>query len=137
MYITLATSEHINYITHALAPKRIDYIKPSQVKEDIKQGRLYIIIHEGKPIAQCALVEETNHNYTAMKRMVIYRKDNKAHGIADMFIKYFSQLDCAIGATPWTENEKIKYILRKNGFEYQYTFLEKYEFFLKNPLTKS
>lgn len=135
MYITLATTEHISYITHALAPKQIDYIKPSQVKEDILQGRLYVIIHEGKPIGQCALVEEKTHNYLAMKRMVVYRKDCQVRGIANMFIEYFAQLDCPIGATPWSENEKMKYILRKNGFEYQYTFLEKYEFFLKKPLT--
>lgn len=133
MYIRLATEKDIPYITHALAPKKIDYIKPSQVREDIKANRLYVIDLNGKPIAQCALVEETNHHYTAMKRMVIYNKTTKVKGVADSFIAYFSQLNRPIGATPWAENTKIKYILTKNGFKYQYTFLEKYEFFLKTP----
>ena len=135
MYIRLATEADYNYISHALARKAIDYIRPTQAREDIANNRLYIIVDGEKPIAQCALVEEPLYNYIAMKRMVIYRKDNCGRGAADMFINLFSQMDCAIGATPWAENEKIKHILRKNGFEYQYTFLEKYEFFLKNPLT--
>lgn len=133
MTIRLATINDISYITHALAPKRIDYNKPSQARADISANRLYLLEHEGKVVAQCALVEETAYNYTAMKRMVVYNKASKVKGVADAFIKYFSTLGVAIGATPWTENEKIKHILKKNGFEYQYTFLEKYEFFLKTP----
>ena len=108
-------------------------------KEIIDAGMLfdydYVIIENEKPIAQCALVAETAYNYTAMKRMVIYRKENRGRGLADMLIEHFSSMNLTIGATPWTENERIKHILRKHGFEYQYTFSEKYEFFLKNPLT--
>lgn len=135
MYIRLATTADISYITHALAKKAIDYIKPSTVREDIIANRLYVVIENEKPIAQCALVAEVDYNYTAMKRMVIYRKENCGRGLADMLIEHFSSMDLAIGATPWTENERIKHILRKHGFKYQYTFSEKYEFFLKNPLT--
>ena len=135
MYIRLATEADYNYISHALARKAIDYIRPSQAKEDIANSQLYVIIENEKPIAQCALVAETAYNYTAMKRMVIYRKENCGRGLADMLIEHFSSMNLAIGATPWTENERIKHILRKHGFEYQYTFSEKYEFFLKNPLT--
>lgn len=135
MYIRLATEADYNYISHALARKAIDYIRPSQAKEDIANSRLYVIIENEKPIAQCALVAETAYNYTAMKRMVIYRKENCGRGLADILIEHFSSMNLAIGATPWTENERIKHILRKHGFEYQYTFSEKYEFFLKNPLT--
>jgi N-acetylglutamate synthase-like GNAT family acetyltransferase len=135
MYIRLATTADISYITHALARKAINYIKPSTVREDIIANRLYVVIENEKPIAQCALVTEVNYNYTAMKRMVIYRKENCGRGLADMLIEHFSSMNLAIGATPWAENERIKHILRKHGFEYQYTFSEKYEFFLKNPLT--
>lgn len=133
MHIRLATENDIPYITHALAPKRIDYIKPSQAREDIKAQRLYVIELEGKPIAQCSLVEETEFGYTAMKRMTVYNKSLKVKGIADLFISYFAKFNKPIGATPWTENTRMKYILTKNGFKYQYTFAEKYEFFLKTP----
>ena len=133
MFIRLATIDDYTYISHALTRKAIDYIKPSHAKMDIAEARLYVVEDEGKVIAQCALVEETDYGYIAMKRMVIYRKENNGRGISSMFIKFFSQFDCAIGATPWTENERMKHILRKHGFEYQYTFAENYEFFLKTP----
>ena len=133
MFIRLATETDIPYITHALAPKRIDYIKPSQARADIKAQRLYVIDLNGKPIAQCSLVEEAEFGYVALKRMTIYNQATKVKGIADMFITHFSSLNLPIGATPWTENERMKHILLKNGFKYQYTFAEKYEFFLKTP----
>ena len=133
MFIRLATADDYCYISHALASKAIDYNKPSQAKADIAAGRLYVLVEDGKVIAQCALVEERDFNYTAMKRMLVYRKENCGKGAMHMFIEFFSQLGCTLGATPWTENERTKHILRKHGFVYQYTFAEKYEFFLKTP----
>ena len=135
MYITLATEEHRSYIIHALASKAIDYINPSTVGEDITKSRLYVIIENGKPIAQCALVPEEEYGYLAIKRMVIYRKENCGRGLADLLIEHFCALNQPIGATPWKENARVKHILQKHGFEYQYTFLKNYEFFLRNPLT--
>lgn len=131
MIIRLATEKDCSYIVHALARKGIDYIKPSHAKTDIAAGRLYVIEDEGKILAQCALVEEVEHGYTAMKRMVIYRKENGGKGISSMFIQFFSTLNRPIGATPWAENKRMKHILRKHGFVYQYTFEKNYEFFLK------
>jgi len=133
MFIRLATHEDYCYIAHALARKAIDYNRPSQAKADIAAGRLYVLIDEGQIIAQCALVEETAYGYTALKRMLVYRKQNCGKGTMGRFIEFFLQFSCPLGATPWADNEQVKYILRKYGFEYQYTFAEKYEFFLKNP----
>ena len=131
MFIRLATAADIPYITHALAPKQIDYIKPSQARADIEGGRLYVLEHEGQLIAQCALVREERYDYTAMKRMVAYNRSCKVRGVADRFIAYFVAMGHTLGATPWSENEKVKHILIKNGFVYQYTFMDKYEFFLR------
>jgi hypothetical protein len=133
MFIRLATEKDYSYIAHALASKGINYIKPSHAKTDIAAGRLYVVEDEGRILAQCALVEEKEHGYTAMKRMIIYRKENNGRGISSMFIQFFSMFNCPIGATPWTENERMKHILRKHGFVYQYTFAENYMFFLKTP----
>ena len=55
MYIRLATIEDYNYIAHALAPKRIDYIKPSQAKEDISAARLYVIVDGKSPLLSAHL----------------------------------------------------------------------------------
>lgn len=133
MTIRLATKNDYSYISHALASKAIEYNKPSQAKADIAAGRLYVLVDGDKIIAQCALVEETDFNYTAMKRMLVYRKSNHGKGAMHQFIEFFSQFGCPLGATPWTENERTKYILMAHGFQYQYTFAEKYEFFLKTP----
>lgn len=135
MLIRLATKSDLSYIMHALAPKKIEYIKPSQAKQDIEQNRLYVLEHNNKIIAQCALVSEAQFNYVAIKRMTIYNNSLKFKGVANIFIEYFNTLNLSLGATPWTDNEKMKHILIKNGFQYQYTFLEKYEFFLKKHLT--
>ena len=62
MFIRLATKDDYCYISHALASKAIDYNKPSQAKADIAAGRLYVLVEDGKVIAQCALVEERDFN---------------------------------------------------------------------------
>jgi N-acetylglutamate synthase-like GNAT family acetyltransferase len=131
MFIRLATTADISYITHALAPKQIDYIKPNQARADVESGRLYVLEHEGQLIAQCALVREERYNYIAIKRMVAYKRSCKVRGVADKFITHFINMGHTLGATPWTENERMKHILTKNGFVYQYTFMDKYEFFLR------
>ena len=131
MTVRLATAADIPYITHALASKQIDYIKPSQARADIVSGRLYVLEHEGQLLAQCALVPEEQYNYTALKRMVAYKRSCKVKGIADKFINHFVTMGHTLGATPWSENNKMKHILTKHGFEYQYTFMNNYEFFLR------
>lgn len=60
MYIRLATIEDYNYIAHALAPKRIDYIKPSQAKEDISAARLYVIVDGKSPLLSAHLQMKLN-----------------------------------------------------------------------------
>ena len=129
--IRLATMIDYSYISHALAAKALPYITPTQTKEDILNSRLYVKVIDGKVVAQCALVPEPNYNYTAMKRMIIYRKENHGKHIANEFIDFFCEFTPIIGATPWAENGRIKHILEKAGFRYQYTFLTNYEFYLK------
>lgn len=129
--IRLATMADYPYISHALARKAIPYMKPSHAKGDIINGRMYVKVINGKVVAQCSLVEEPNYHYTALKRMLIYRKENCGKHIADEFIQFFSTFNIPLGATPWSENVKVKHILEKAGFRYQYTFLTNYEFYFK------
>lgn len=132
MEIRLATQADYKRIALALRNKGIDYITPTHAREDILQKRLYVVEDNGVVIAQCALVYETEHAYHAIKRMTIYNKQNCGRGIAQLFLSFFCGLGLpALGCTPWSDNERMKYLLRKNGFEYQYTFLENYEFFKK------
>ena len=132
MKIRLAESTDYKRIAMALRNKHIEYITPAHAREDIANHRLYVVEEDGMIIAQCALVEEPAHHYHAIKRLVIYNRKNCGRGIARQFIRYFCAMNLpALGCTPWTDNQKMKYLLVSNGFEYQYTFLENYEFFLK------
>lgn len=128
--IRLATIDDYNYISHALARKAVPYMSPTHAKADISRGQMYVKILNNKIVAQCSLVPEPLYNYTALKRMIIYRKENCGKHIADEFIQYFLALGLPLGATPWAENTKVKHILEKAGFTYQYTFLDNYEFYL-------
>ena len=90
------------------------------------------MIENNKILGQCALVYEPNYSYYAIKRLVVYNKKNCGRGIAERFIKYLSNnTSSEIGCTPWSDNLAMKKLLLRNGFKYQYTFLENYEFFKK------
>lgn len=132
MTIRLATQKDYRRIARALQNKKIDYITHTHAREDIQQQRLYVIEENGCLIAQCAIVEEHEHGYHAIKRLTVYNKKNCGRGIAELFIQFFCGMSFdAIGCTPWTDNATMKKLLVRNGFVYQYTFLGNYEFFLK------
>jgi RimJ/RimL family protein N-acetyltransferase len=130
--IQKATRQDYKSIAVSLRNRGIPYITPSHAEADIKNGNLYIIKENGKPIAQCALVYEENYHYHAMKRLIIYNKKNCGQGIAKAFVEYFvKQKYKKLGCTPWRDNSRMISILLSFGFEYQYTFLENYCYFAK------
>jgi len=132
MFIRKANREDYKRIARSLNNKQIAYITAEQALADILAERLYIIEESGKIIAQCALVYEANYQYHAIKRLTVYNKKNCGRGIAQQFISFFVSMNLpAIGCTPWSDNAIMKKLLSRNGFEYQYTFLENYEFFIK------
>lgn len=132
MIIRLATKADYKRIAMALFNKKIDYITPAHAKADIENNRLYVMESAGRVIAQCALVYEPNYSYYAIKRLVIYNKKDCGKGIARHFIRHFCSMNLsALGCTPWSNNEAMKHLLSQNGFKYQYTFLNYYEFFVK------
>ena len=132
MKIRLAETTDYKRIAMALRNKNIEYITPAHAREDIANRRLYVVEADGMIIAQCALVEEPAHHYHAINRLVIYNRKNCGRGIAQRFIRYFCAMDLpALGCTPWSDNKTMKHLLSRNGFEYQYTFLNCYEFFVK------
>jgi RimJ/RimL family protein N-acetyltransferase len=131
MTIRLATAEDYKSICASLRNKHIFYNTPAQAKEDIANSRLYIVVENNKPIAQYALVYDKHYDYYAIKRVVIYNKKNCGKGICQLLVDHALSFNYPrVGCTPWEENVAMRKILVKNGFEYQYTFLEKYQFFL-------
>lgn len=133
MIIRIATKTDYRKIACSLNNKHINYITSSHAKEDIENGRLFIIEEEEKIIAQCALVYEEQYNYYAIKRLVVYNQKNCGRGIAQKFISFFCNKNLpALGCTPWTDNIAMKKLLERNGFIYQYTFMENYQFYKKD-----
>ena len=132
MEIRKATRNDYKRIALALRNKGINYITPAHASEDISRGQLYLLVKDEIIIGQCALVYEPRYSYYAIKRMVVYNKKFCGCGAAQQFISFFCEMNLpALGCTPWTDNSKMRYLLEKNGFVHQYTFLSCYEFYKK------
>lgn len=127
--IRKAKREDLKSICMSVYNKKIDYITVESVKEDYRNGNLYIIEENGKILGQCALVPK--EQYHAMQRLVLYNRKNAGRGITAQFINYFISIGYMnIGSTPWSDNCKMKLLLKRNGFEYQYQIDKNYEFWL-------
>ena len=128
--IRKAKKEDLKSIYMSVYNKKIDYITIESVKTDYQNGNLYVIEENGKILGQCALVSKGK--YYAMQRLVLYNRKNAGKGITTQFINYFVSIGYMnIGSTPWSNNCKMKTLLKRNGFEYQYQIDENYEFWLK------
>ena len=132
MTIRYATHADKIHIIRSLQNKKIAYNTTVQAKTDIEKGRLLVAILDDKIVGSLAIVPEPAHNYTALKRLCIYNKKYCGKGIANQLIATASALVSGpIGATPWASNPATIHLFEKNGFTYQYTFLENYKFYLK------
>ena len=128
--IRKAEQKDLKSICMSIYNKKLNYITVNSVKEDYRNNNLYIIEENGKILGQCALVPKGR--YYAMQRLVLYNQKNIGKRITTQFINYFISIgiDC-IGVTPWSDNCKMKSLLKKNGFEYQYQIDKNYEFWIK------
>lgn len=137
MTIRKATQEDTIHIIRAIQNKQISYITPAHVREDVKFGRQFIMVENGKVIAMLSLVYDTDHDYFAMKRLLIPNKKNCGKGYAQMMLKYVSQqAQGKVGCTPWIDNQAMRHTLEKLGFSLEYIFSEKWCFYSKKVLTK-
>ena len=132
MTIRQATSADLKSITCALRNKNIHYNTPAQAREDVRRNRLYEIENNGALNAQCVLVFDTNRQEYYMKRLCVYNKKRACGGTAQMFIDFFFSLGVASLSVPhWDDNKAMIHILEKNGFEFQYRFLDNYLYYKK------
>ena len=132
MIIRHATAADLKSITCALRNKKIHYNTPAQAREDVQHNRLFVIENDGALIAQCALFFDDTRQEYYMKRLCVYNKKRACNGTAQMFIDYFYSLGIAsLAVTPWDDNKAMIHVLEKNGFEFQYRFLENYLYYKK------
>lgn len=132
MEIRKATTADKKRIICALNNKKISYNTPAHASADIANNNLFVVTDENKLIAQCALVFDTTRQCYYMKRLCVYNKKSQCRGIAQMFIDFFFSLGLeSLSVTPWDDNKAMIHILEKNGFQFQYRFLENYLYYYK------
>ena len=133
MIIRFATLSDTIHVVRSLQNKKIEYNTVEQAKSDIEQKRLLVAVIDNKIVGSIAIVPEPAYSYTALKRLCVYNKKYRGRGIANQLITTATNLTPGpVGATPWANNPATIHLFEKNGFVYQYTFLEKYQFYLKN-----
>ena len=114
----------------SLQKNQTPFCTTAQLKEDLSLGRLIVAEENGKLLGSCAIVEEPNWEYTAIKRLIVYSKKSRGKGIADKLIKYVISLNLGTsGGTPWRNNTVTRHLFEKNGFVFQYCFMENYCFY--------
>ena len=133
MTIRKSTKEDYISIIRSIQNKKLEYITPSLIKQDIALGRQYIMTNDrNQIIAICSLVYEPNYNYYAIKRLCVPNKKNCGKGYAQMMLEFMSKQSSAkIGCTPWSDNKAMIKMLTRLGFTLEYIFNEKWCFYSK------
>lgn len=71
MTIRYATNNDTIHIIRAIQNKHMDYNTTSQVKEDVRLGRLIVVEENGKLLGSAAIVYKAHRGYTAITRMCV------------------------------------------------------------------
>ena len=132
MYCRFANQEDKKFIIYLIKNKKIDYITPAHIKEDIANRRLIVCIDSNKIVSFCAIVFEPLYNYYAIKRLLIPNKKNLGHSCCSMLLDYAESIldNLPIGATPFYDNIKCRAIFEKRKYIFKYQF-GNYCFYLK------
>lgn len=132
MEIRKATASDVIGIIRAIQNKKIDYITPAHVREDVALGRQYVMVENGKVVAMLSLVWDKDYNYYSMKRLLIPNRKNKGKGYAQMMLQFVSmEAHGKVGCTPWIDNGAMRHMLEKLGFSLEYIFATKWCFYSK------
>ena len=133
MTVRKATEKDTIRIIRAIQNKRMDYNTPADVREDVKNGVLFVAEENGKLLGSMVVFYKPHRGYYAITRGCVYSKKSRGKGVASALVDYILSLDLGVyGATPWNDNPAMCHIFEKRGFVYQYTFKENYKFYKKN-----
>ena len=133
MTVRKATEKDTIRIIRAIQNKRMDYNTPADVREDVKNGVLFVAEENGKLLGSMVVFYKPHRGYYAITRGCVYSKKSRGKGVASALVDYILSLDLGVyGATPWNDNPAMCHIFEKRGFVYQYTFKENYKFYKKS-----
>lgn len=133
MTIRQATEKDTIRIIRAIQNKHMDYNTTANVREDAKNGYLFVAEENRKLLGSVAVFYKPHRGYYAITRMCVYSKKSRGKGVASALVNHVLSLGLGeYGATPWDDNPTMCHIFEKCGFEYQYTFKKKYKFYKKS-----
>lgn len=122
--IRKATLEDIRQLSYHLRNKGIEYFTVEQMKKDVENGSMYLLIIDGKIIGSVSLVE-TNFGWLGIKRLCIFNKKNGGKGYARQLLTYVvNSTNEEICITPWIDNAPMTRLVESIGFELEYIFNE-------------
>lgn len=133
MKIRKANQNDYIHIVRSIQNKKISYITAAHIKEDINNGRQYVMTDDNeKVIAILSIIYDNDYHYYAMKRLCVPNKKNRGKGYAKEMIQFVSNsVNDKVGCTPWIENAAVRHTLEKLGFHLEYIFSEKWCFYSK------
>ena len=133
MIIRQATEKDTIHIIRAIQNKHMNYNTPTHIREDIKNGYLFVAEENNKLLGSVAVFYKSHRDYYAITRVCVYSKKSRGKGVASSLIHYVLSLNLGTyGATPWNDNPIMCHIFEKNNFIYQYTFKENYCFYKRD-----
>ena len=133
MIVRKASEKDTIRIIRAIQNKRMDYNTPADVREDVKNGVLFVAEENGKLLGSMVVFYKPHRGYYAITRGCVYSKKSRGKGVASALVDYILSLDLGVyGATPWNDNPAMCHIFEKRGFVYQYTFKKNYRFYKKS-----
>lgn len=133
MELRKATHKDLMKVCRAIGYKtNLPYIRVEDALSDFLHERMYVVAEGEKVFATVSLVPEPDYGYTAIKRLCILNKKNQGKGVARFALREIQKIIIGkIGATPWDDNEKMRYLLESEGFHLEYVFAEKWCFYVK------
>lgn len=97
--------------------KKVDYITATQLKQDLKNQELFVLEDCGKLVAIFSIVYDNQFKSHYIKRLKVLNRKNLGKGYASRIIEYVSRLPHKVSATPWEDNQAVRHLLEKFGFE--------------------
>lgn len=123
--IIKATIQDYVSICRMIQNKKLNYITPALVKQDIINNRLYVLKQNNKIVCFATRIYCPDFGNYAIKRLCVPNKKNNGKGYAQQMISYLintREKAYDLICTPWENNFAMRHMLEKNGMCLNYIF---------------
>ena len=131
LLLHINTSERFSEILELLLKiEPIDYATPNHFLQDFLVGDLYAVVdsEDSNIKAIGTLFYDDTFQLSYIKRVVSFHRGS---GYAKEIIRELASLRERVAITPFIDNHQMIKIVESLGFEFKYTFLDNYAFYIK------